>query len=125
VIPQLRGWYDRYEKDGFTIVGVHSPEFFWEKSYDRVVDAAKRLGVRYPIVQDNDMRIWTRWGVRAWPTTLLVDKKQVVRYRHIGEGDYEETEAMIRRLLAERDWQSLLCTSILTVHGQGYKFTGV
>ena len=49
------------------------------------------------------MRIWTRWGVRAWPTTLLVDKKQVVRYRHIGEGDYEETEAMIRRLLAERD----------------------
>jgi alkyl hydroperoxide reductase subunit AhpC len=103
VIPQLRGWYDRYEKDGLTIVGVHSPEFFWEKSYDRVVDATKRLGVRYPVVQDNEMVIWKRWGVRAWPTALLIDKKGVVRYRHIGEGDYQETEAMIRRLLAEKD----------------------
>jgi len=103
VIPQLRAWHEKYEAAGLTIVGVHTPEFFWEKPYEKVVDATKRLGVRYPVVQDNDMAIWKRWGVRAWPTTLLVDKKRVVRYRHIGEGDYEETEAMIRRLLAERD----------------------
>ena len=94
-------WHETYEPAGLTIVGVHSPEFFWEKSYDRVVEATTRLGVRYPVVQDNDFAIWNRWGVRAWPTTLLVDKKGVVRYRHIGEGDYEQTEAMIRRLLAE------------------------
>jgi hypothetical protein len=103
VIPQLRGWYERYEKEGFTIVGVHSPEFFWEKPHRSVVDATKKLGVRYPVVQDNDLTIWKRWGVWAWPTTILVDRKGTIRYRHIGEGEYAETEAMIRRLLAERE----------------------
>jgi len=101
VIPQLRDWHARYEKAGLTIVGVHSPEFFWEKRHDKVVEATGRLGVRYPVVQDNDMAIWNRWSVRAWPTLALVDKRGIVRYRHIGEGDYAETEAMIRRLLAE------------------------
>jgi hypothetical protein len=97
----LREWHARYEAQGLTIVGVHSPEFFWEKPRDKVVDATVRLGIRYPVVQDNDFGIWNRWGVRAWPTLVLVDKRGVVRYRHIGEGAYEETEAMIRRLLAE------------------------
>ena len=101
MIPQLRDWHGRYEGAGLTIVGVHAPEFFWEKSYDRVVEATSRLGVRYPVVQDNDMRIWSRWGIRAWPTLVLVDRRGLVRYRHIGEGEYAETEAMIRRLLAE------------------------
>ena len=103
MIPQLRGWYERYQKDGFTIVGVHSPEFSWEKPYASVVDATKKLGVRYPVVQDNELAIWKRWGVWAWPTTILVDRKGTIRYRHIGEGEYAETEAIIRRLLAERE----------------------
>ena len=101
MIPQLRDWHGRYEKSGLTIVGVHSPEFFWEKPYDKVVAATGRLGVRYPVVQDNDMTIWNRWGVRAWPTLVIVDRRGVVRYRHIGEGEYAETEATIQRLLAE------------------------
>jgi alkyl hydroperoxide reductase subunit AhpC len=101
VIPQLRVWHERHASAGLTVVGVHSPEFFWEKSYAKVVDAMKRLGVRYPVVQDNDFVIWKRFGVRAWPTLVLVDRKGLVRYRHIGEGDYEATEAVIRRLLAE------------------------
>jgi len=101
VIPQLRDWHARYDKDGLTIVGVHSPEFFWEKPREKVEDATRRLGVRYPVVQDNDMTIWSRWSVRAWPTLVLVDRRGVVRYRHIGEGDYPETEAVIRRLLGE------------------------
>ena len=101
MIPQLRVWHEKYGTAGLTVVGVHSPEFFWEKPYEKVVEATKRLSVRYPVVQDNDLAIWNRWGVRAWPTTLLVDKRGIVRYRHIGEGDYAETEAMIRRLLAE------------------------
>lgn len=101
MIPQLRAWHGRYEREGLTIVGVHTPEFFWEKPYEKVVDATKRLQIRYPVVQDNDSAIWKRWGVRAWPTALLVDRKGIVRYRHIGEGDYEATEAMIARLLAE------------------------
>ncbi len=101
MIPQLRVWHERHASAGLTVVGVHSPEFFWEKPYAKVVDATKRLGVRYPVVQDNDFVIWKRFGVRAWPTLVLVDRKGLVRYRHIGEGDYEATEAVIRRLLAE------------------------
>ena len=101
MIPRLRAWHETYEKAGLTIVGVHTPEFFWEKPYDTVVTATRRLGIRYPVVQDNDVTIWKRFGIWAWPTTILVDKKGIVRYQHIGEGAYEETESMIRRLLAE------------------------
>ncbi len=102
MIPQLRAWHDTYGKAGLTVVGVHSPEFFWERSYDRVAAATKKLAILYPVVQDNDFAIWKRFGVWAWPTTLLVDRQGIVRYRHIGEGAYDETEEMIRRLLAER-----------------------
>lgn len=98
----MREWHGRYDKAGLTVIGVHSPEFFWEKPYDKVVAAAGKLGVRYPIVQDNDFAIWNRWGVRAWPTLVLVDKRGTLRYRHVGEGAYAETEGMIQRLLAER-----------------------
>ena len=97
----MRDWHRTYEPAGLTVVGVHSPEFSWEKPYDKVVEATRRLEVRYPVVQDNDFAIWNRYGVRAWPTMLLVDRRGVVRYRHIGEGEYEATEAVIRRLLAE------------------------
>ena len=101
MIPQLRDWHARYEKAGLTIIGVHTPEFFWEKPHDKVVEATGRLGVKYPVVQDNDMAIWKRWSVWGWPTLALVDKRGVVRYRHVGEGEYTVTEAMIRQLLGE------------------------
>ena len=103
VIPQLREWHERHEKAGLTIIGVHTPEFLWEKPYDKVVAATRRLGVRYPVVQDNASMIWNRFAIRAWPTAVLVDRKGIVRYQHIGEGAYDETESMIRRLLAERE----------------------
>jgi hypothetical protein len=101
VIPQLRAWHERYEASGLTIVGVHSPEFPWERAHDKVADACARLGVRYPVVQDNDFAIWKRFGVRAWPTAVLIDRAGLVRFRHIGEGAYAETETLIQRLLAE------------------------
>ena len=103
MVPQLRAWHEKYDAAGLTIVGVHTPEFFWEKPYDKVVAATKRLGIRYPVVQDNDSAIWRRFGIWAWPTTVIVDKKGIVRYQHIGEGAYEETESLIRRLLAETE----------------------
>ena len=103
MIPQLRAWHDKYDAAGLTIVGGHTPEFFWEKPYDKVVAATKRLGIRYPVVQDNDSAIWRRFGIWAWPTTVIVDKKGIVRYQHIGEGAYKETESLIRRLLAETE----------------------
>ena len=101
MIPQLRAWHDKYENAGLTIVGVHTPEFFWEKPYEKVVAAVKKFGIRYAVVQGNDSALWKRFGIWAWPTAILVDKKGIVRYHHIGEGAYEETEAAIRRLLAE------------------------
>ena len=101
MIPQLRGWHERYEGAGLTIVGVHSPEFLWERAHDRVAAAVRELGIRYPVVQDNDFAIWKRFGTWAWPTAVLVDRRGVIRYTHIGEGAYAETEAMIRRLLGE------------------------
>jgi hypothetical protein len=101
VIPQLRAWHARYGGEGLTIVGVHSPEFAWEKRYDSVLAATRKFGILYPVVLDSDLLIWKRWGIRAWPTQVLVDRRGVVRFRHIGEGAYGETEAMIRQLLAE------------------------
>ena len=101
MIPQLRDWHARYEKQGLTIVGVHSPEFAWEKPYDKVVAATKELGIRYPVVQDNDLAIWRRYSTWAWPTAAVVDRKGIIRYTHIGEGAYRETERVIQRLLAQ------------------------
>ena len=98
----MRDWHAKYERDGLTIVGVHTPEFGWEKPTDKVAAAAKDLGVRYPIVQDNDYAIWRRFSTWAWPTAVLVDRTGVIRYAHIGEGAYDETERLIRQLLAER-----------------------
>ena len=102
MIPQLRDWHAKYQAKGLTIVGVHAPEFLWEKPFDKVVAATKELGVAYPVVQDNDFAIWKRFGNQYWPALVVVDRKGVVRYTHIGEGDYEETEALIRKLLAEK-----------------------
>jgi len=97
----LRGWHDKYESTGLTIVGVHSPEFPWEKPFAKVRDASGRLGKNFPVVQDNNFAIWKRFGVWAWPTIVVIDKKGVVRYSHVGEGAYDKTESMIKLLLAE------------------------
>lgn len=97
----MRGWYDKYEKQDFTIIGVHAPEFAWEKPLDKVKAAAAQLKVRYPVVQDNDFAIWKRYGIWAWPSLVLIDKKGIIRYSHVGEGAYDKTEAMIQQLLSE------------------------
>jgi alkyl hydroperoxide reductase subunit AhpC len=85
-----------------TIVGVHSPEFPWEKPIDKVKNATDRLSIKFPVVQDNDFTIWKRYGVWAWPTIVLIDKKGVIRYNRIGEGTYGKTEATIKQLLGEK-----------------------
>ena len=97
----MRAWHDKYERSGLTIVGVHSPEFFWEKPLDKVKAATEKLAIEFPVVQDNDFDNWNRYGVRAWPTIVLIDKQGVIRYRHIGEGAYQKTESVIKQLLTE------------------------
>jgi hypothetical protein len=97
----LRDWHGKYQQAGLTVVGVHSPEFAWEKPVAKVKEATARLMIKFPVVQDNGFDIWKRYGIRAWPTIVLVDKKGMVRYSHIGEGAYQKTESIIRQLLAE------------------------
>ena len=100
-MPYLRDWHDKYADKGLVIVGVHSPEFDHEKPYENVVDATIRHELKYPVAQDNDFKTWRSYNNRYWPAEYLIDQNGVVRYRHFGEGAYEETENLIRDLLEE------------------------
>ena len=98
-LPHLRAWYDRYAGDGLVVVGVHSPEFDFEKNHDNVRDAVDRLKVDYPVALDDDMAIWNEFSNQYWPAKYIADRTGHVRYVHFGEGSYGETEAVIRKLL--------------------------
>ena len=99
----LKQWNSRYTDDGLVIVGVHSPEFEFEKDYDNVVEATQNEALAWTMAQDNDFVTWRRYNNRFWPAKYLIDKDGVVRYTHFGEGGYAETEDLIRELLAEAD----------------------
>ncbi|WP_249221474.1 redoxin family protein [Cupriavidus sp. KK10] len=98
----VRQWYDKYRHKGLVVVGVHTPEFPFEKSTDNVKAAIKRLDVRYPVAQDNSYATWNNFGNQYWPAVYLIDASGNVVYKHFGEGNYEETEAEIQKLLAAR-----------------------
>ncbi len=100
-MPYLKDWYAKYKDKGFVIIGVHSPEFEFEKSEKNVAQALKDFGLKYPVVQDNNFDTWKAYGNRFWPAKYLVDKDGYVRYTHFGEGDYAETEKVIQDLLKE------------------------
>ncbi len=100
-LPYLKAWDVRYRKDGLTIVGVHSPEFPFEKDAGNVADAIERNGLRYPVAQDNDLATWSAYGNQYWPAEYFIDAQGNVRYVHFGEGSYGEKERVIRQLLAE------------------------
>jgi len=97
--PYLTAWDERYRDDGLTIVGVHSPEFSFERVVSNVQDAADRYGITYPIAIDNDFKTWRAWDQRFWPAHYLIDQTGMVRQVHYGEGGYEETEKLIQQLL--------------------------
>lgn len=99
--PYLREWYEKYHDSGFEIIGVHSPEFEFEKKFDNVLYASKQYELKYPIVQDNDFKIWSAYQNRYWPAHYLIDANGDIRYTHFGEGKYIETENAIRTLLNE------------------------
>ena len=100
-LPYLRAWDGRYRDRGLTIVGVHTPEFVFEREAENVREAIAANRIRYPVAQDNEFATWNAWGNRYWPAKYLIDARGRVRYAHFGEGAYEETEAAIRALLAE------------------------
>ncbi len=99
--PFLNEWYEKYKKFGFEIIGVHTPEFEFEKDIEKVKDAVSRFGIKYPVVLDNDYKTWNAFGNAYWPREFLIDAKGNIRHDHIGEGGYDETEKWIQKLLEE------------------------
>ena len=99
--PYLRTWHEKYKDSGLTIIGVHSPEFEFEKDLDNLREAASDFGLKYPIMQDNDFATWLAYDNHYWPAKYLIDKDGFIRYVHFGEGAYDETEKMIQELLTE------------------------
>jgi cytochrome c biogenesis protein CcdA/thiol-disulfide isomerase/thioredoxin len=98
-LPYLKKWYSEYKDKGFVLVGVHTPEFEFEKSFDNVQDAVKRFGIEYPVARDNNFSTWRNYNNRYWPAHYLIDQQGIIRYIHFGEGHYTDTENAIRSLL--------------------------
>jgi thiol-disulfide isomerase/thioredoxin len=98
-LPYVKSWYGKYKDKGLVVVGVHTPEYPFERSTENVQNAIKRFDIQYPVAQDNRYATWRAYGNQYWPAVYLVNKKGQVVYKHFGEGNYERTEEAIRSLL--------------------------
>jgi cytochrome c biogenesis protein CcdA/thiol-disulfide isomerase/thioredoxin len=106
-LPYIRAWYDKYKDSGLVVVGVHTPEFPFEKDESNVRKAVHDLGISYPVAMDNDYAIWRNFNNEYWPADYFVDATGHIRYHHFGEGNYEESEKWIRNLLKEANRRPL------------------
>lgn len=102
-LPYVNAWYQQYKDQGLAVIGVHTPEYPFERDTDTVRTAISRYGIRYPVAQDNRYATWNAYGNQYWPAFYLIDRKGNIVYSHFGEGDYAQTEAEIRQLLAARN----------------------
>lgn len=100
-LPHVVKWHQAYKDKGLVVVGVHTPEYAFERKTSNVQDALKRFGITFPVAQDNRYDTWDAYSNRYWPAFYLINKQGRIVYTHFGEGKYAETEAAIRRLLAE------------------------
>ncbi|MGK2865093.1 MAG: cytochrome c biogenesis protein DipZ [Mycobacterium sp.] len=105
--PHLVDWYEAYRDRGFEVIGVHTPEYAFEKVQSNVVSGAEDLGITYPVAMDNAFSTWTNYRNSYWPAHYLIDKQGVVRHIKFGEGDYANTEKLIRELLSDGDDSAL------------------
>lgn len=102
VMPYVKQWHKTYRDQGLVVVGVHTPEFPFERSTSNVQTAIKRFDIRYPVAQDNRYATWTAYHNQYWPALYLIDRSGKVVYSHFGEGQYGQTEAAIKALLAQK-----------------------
>ena len=100
--PYITAWSEKYADKGLLIIGVHSPEFEFEKDINNVKKAVEKYGLKYPVMLDNDHKTWDAFGTRYWPSEYITDYQGYIRHTHFGEGEYEETEKVIQQLLEER-----------------------
>ena len=98
-LPYVRAWADKYKDQGLVVIGVHAPEFAFEKQIDNVRRAVKDMRITYPIAIDNEHAIWRAFRNQAWPALYFVDAKGQIRHHHFGEGEYEQSETTIQQLL--------------------------
>ena len=106
-IPYVRAWAEKYKDQGLVVIGVHAPEFPFEKNVDNVKQAVQRLKIDYPVAIDNDYAIWRAFSNEYWPADYFIDAKGRIRHHYFGEGDYAESEKVIQQLLAEAGAASL------------------
>lgn len=102
VEPHVKEWHKKYGDKGLVVIGVHTPETEFERYVKNVQHYVHEEQIPYAVVTDNDFTTWMRYGNRAWPAVYLIDRQGVIRYLHVGEGSYAQTEQQIQRLLAER-----------------------
>jgi thiol-disulfide isomerase/thioredoxin len=102
-LPTIKKWDAQYRDKGLTIIGVHTPESDLESNLNDLGREVSELGIKYPVVTDNDYSTWKAYKVEAWPTLFLLDKQGRVRWTHVGEGYYDQTEEVIKKLLAEEE----------------------
>ena len=101
--PHIQDYWRTYQDDGLIVIGIHYPEFDYERERSNVVDYVEETNTTYPVVLDNDRGTWGAYDQRAWPTRYIIGVDGFIRYEHVGEGGYEETDQKIQELLAERD----------------------
>jgi cytochrome c biogenesis protein CcdA/thiol-disulfide isomerase/thioredoxin len=118
-LPYIRAWADKYREAGLVVVGVHSPEFAFEKNESNVRRAVKELGISYPVAIDSGHAIWRGFENQAWPALYFVDAQGKVRHQVFGEGQYEASERLIQKLLAERNGKGSGDARLVAVKGEG------
>ncbi|HUI62039.1 MAG TPA: cytochrome c biogenesis protein DipZ [Steroidobacteraceae bacterium] len=118
-LPYLKGWYDKYKGQGLVVIGVHAPEFAFEKDADNVRRAVHDLGVDYPVALDNDYAIWRSFNNQYWPAHYFIDAQGRIRAHHFGEGEYDRSEAILRTLLDEAGSHELPAAGIQPASAAG------
>jgi thiol-disulfide isomerase/thioredoxin len=118
-LPYLRTWDARYRSSGLVVIGVHTPEFDFEKDPANIQKALRKFGITYPVAVDSDYRIWTAFHNQYWPAHYFIDATGKIRYQHFGEGDYDESERWIQKLLKERNGAQPSSAAALPLAGGG------
>src|ERR1700691_4827745 len=116
-LPYVRAWAEKYKDQGLVVIGVHAPEFAFEKNIDNVRQAIKDLKVDYPVAIDNNYAIWRAFDNKYWPAHYFIDAEGRIRHHHFGEGEYDQSEKIIQQLLAEAG-KSEVSQDIVSVNAQ-------
>jgi thiol-disulfide isomerase/thioredoxin len=117
-LPYVRAWAERYKDHGLVVVGPHAPEFPFERNVDNVREAVRDMRVDHPVTIDNEFALWSAFGNRFWPALYFVDAEGTIRHQHFGEGEYESSEQVLRRLLTEAGVADV-GSELVTVVGEG------